>query len=140
MFSIISGMMSSKQEVANKTEKTNTIHAFGGNRIVSENTNSIKQEFSKPVVQEFKPEVKNQRLYAFGMNRIVEENSGNLQSKLSEPVVKEYTSQSETLVRKRNVNSGTTPPIFAFGCNYIVNSNPNSSQIKTSMFGFPFVK
>ena len=139
MFSIISGMMSSKQEVANKTEKTNTIHAFGGNRIVSENANSINHEFSKPVVQQFKPE-KTNTIRCFGLNRIVEETPDNLQSKLSEPVVKEYTSQSETLVRKRNVNSGTTPPIFAFGCNYIVNSNPNSSQIKTSMFGFPFVK
>ena len=136
MFSIISGMMSSKEVAANKT---NTIHAFGGNRIIQENTNSINKEFSKPVVQEFKPE-KTNTIRCFGMNRIVEENSGNLQSKLSEPVVKEYTSQSETEIRKRNVNSGTTPPIFAFGCNYIVNSKPNPSQIKTSMFGFPFVK
>jgi len=134
MFSIISGILSSKQEVANTTT---TIHSFGGNRIVSENTNSINQEFSKPVVQEFKPEVKNQRLYAFGGNRIVEENT-SVKQEFSKPIINEYSGETE--IRKRNVNSGPTPPIFAFGCNYIVNSNPNPSQIKTSMFGFPFVK
>jgi hypothetical protein len=133
MFSIISGIMSSKQEVA--ANKTNTIHCFGGNRIVEENTN-VKQEF-KPVVQEFKPKVKNQRLYAFGGNRIVEENT-SVKQEFSKPIINEYSGETE--IRKRNVNSGPTPPIFAFGCNYIVNSNPNSSQIKTSMFRFPFVK
>ena len=140
MFSIISGIMSSKQEVA--ANKTNTIHCFGGNRIVEENTN-VKQEFKpvvqefKPVVQEFKPKVKNQRLYAFGGNRIVEENT-SVKQEFSKPIINEYSGETE--IRKRNVNSGPTPPIFAFGCNYIVNSNPNSSHIKTSMFGFPFVK
>jgi hypothetical protein len=133
MFSIISGIMSSKQEVANTT---NTIHSFGGNRIIQENTNSIKQEFSKPVVQKFKPE-KTNTIRAFGMNRIVEENT-SVKQEFSKPIINEYSGETE--IRKRNVNSGPTPPIFAFGCNYIVNSNPNPSQIKTSMFGFPFVK
>jgi hypothetical protein len=133
MFSIISGIMSSKQEVANAT---NTIHCFGSNRIVSENTNSINQEFSKPVVQKFKPE-KTNTIRAFGMNRIVEENT-SVKQEFSKPIINEYSGETE--IRKRNVNSGPTPPIFAFGCNYIVNSNPNPSQIKTSMFGFPFVK
>mgnify|MGYP001226276627 FL=1 len=139
MFSIISGIMSSKQEVANAT---NTIHCFGGNRIVEENTNvkqefkPVVQEFSKPVVQKFKPE-KTNTIRAFGMNRIVEENA-SVKQEFSKPIINEYSGETE--IRKRNVNSGPTPPIFAFGCNYIVNSNPNSSHIKTSMFGFPFVK
>jgi len=109
MFSLISGIMSSKQGVvankANKVEKinvepekTNTIHCFGGNRIVEEKTN-VKQEFSKPIV-------------------------------------KEYTSQSE--IRKRNVHSEQSNRVYAFGCNRVIGNN--SSQIKTSMFGFPFVK
>ena len=87
--------MSSKEVAANKT---NTIHAFGGNRIVSENTN-VKQEFSKPIINEFKPEPE---------------------------------------IRKRNVHSEQSNRVYAFGCNRVIGNN--SSQIKTSMFGFPFVK
>lgn len=105
MFSLISGIISSRKGVANKAEKinvepekTNTIHAFGLNRIVEENTN-VKQEFSKPIV-------------------------------------KEYTSQSE--IRKRNVHSEQSNRVYAFGCNRVIGNN--SSQIKTSVFGFPFVK
>ena len=124
--------MSSKEVAVNKK---NTIHAFGGNRIVSENTNSINKEFSKPVVQEFKPEVKNQRLYAFGMNRIVEENT-NVKQEFSKPIINEYSAETE--IRKRNVHSEQSNRVYAFGCNRVIGNN--SSQIKTSMFGFPFVK
>lgn len=131
MFSLISGIMSSKEVAANKK---NTIHAFGGNRIVSENTNSINKEFSKPVVQEFKQEKAN-TIHCFGGNRIVEENT-NVKQEFSKPIVKEYTSQSE--IRKRNVHSEQSNRVYAFGCNRVIGNN--SSQIKTSVFGFPFVK
>ena len=93
MFSLISGIISSRKGVANKAnkvekinvepEKTNTIHCFGGNRIVEEKTN-VKQEFSKPIV-------------------------------------KEYTSQSE--IRKRNVHSEQSNRVYAFGCNRVIGNN-----------------
>ena len=131
MFSLISGIMSSKEVAANKT---NTIHAFGGNRIVSENTNSINKEFSKPVVQEFKQEKKN-TIHAFGGNRIVSENT-NVKQEFSKPIINEFKPEPE--IRKRNVHSEQSNRVYAFGCNRVIGNN--SSQIKTSMFGFPFVK
>ena len=132
MFSLISGIMSSK-EVA-EANKTNTIHAFGGNRIVSENTNSINKEFSKPVVQEFKPE-KTNTMRAFGLNKIVEENT-NVKQEFSKPIINEFKPEPE--IRKRNVHSEQSNRVYAFGCNRVIGNN--SSQIKTSVFGFPFVK
>ncbi len=134
MFSLISGIMSSKQGVANKTENTTTIHSFGGNRIIQENTNSINKEFSKPVIQEFKPE-KTNTIHCFGGNRIVEENTSAKQE-FSKPVIKEYSTETE--IRKRNVHPALSNRVYAFGCNRVISNN--SSQIKTSMFGFPFVK
>ena len=108
MFSLISGIISSRKGVANKAnkaekinvepEKTNTIHAFGLNRIVEEKTN-VKQEFSKPIINEY---------------------------------------SAETEIRKRNVHSEQSNRVYAFGCNRVIGNN--SSQIKTSVFGFPFVK
>ena len=131
MFSLISGIMSSKEVAANKK---NTIHSFGGNRIIQENTNSINKEFSKPVVQEFKPE-KTNTMRAFGLNKIVEENT-NVKQEFSKPIINEFKPEPE--IRKRNVHSEQSNRVYAFGCNRVIGNN--SSQIKTSVFGFPFVK
>ena len=76
---------------------------------------------------------KTNTIHCFGLNRIVEEKT-NVKQEFSKPIGKKYSAE----VRKRNVNSEQSNRVYAFGCNRVIGNN--SSQLKTSMFGFPFVK
>ena len=47
--------------------------------------------------------------HVFGTNRIIQENTNNIQSKI---MVKEYI--TETVIRKRNVNTKQSKQVYAF--------------------------
>tara|TARA_Y100000780_G_scaffold137574_1_gene123916 strand:- start:452 stop:700 length:249 start_codon:yes stop_codon:yes gene_type:complete len=75
------------------------------------------------IMNKYKTEDKT-TIRAFGGNRIIQDN--NIRQESSDPSV----------VKK---NSSEKPKrIYAFGYNRVVNNTPN--QIKTSIFGYPFVK
>lgn len=75
------------------------------------------------IMNKYKTEDKT-NVRAFGGNRIIQENNIRQES------------PDSSIVEK---NSSEKPKsIYAFGYNRIVNNTPN--QIKTSIFGYPFVK
>ena len=74
------------------------------------------------IMNKYKTEDKT-NVRAFGGNRIIQENNSN--QELSHSIVEKNSSEKPK-------------SIYAFGYNRIVNNTPN--QIKTSIFGYPFVK
>jgi hypothetical protein len=73
------------------------------------------------IMSKYKTEDKN-TIRAFGGNRIIQENDSN--EELSDSVDKNLSKKPKSL--------------YAFGYNRIISNTPN--QIKTSIFGYPFIK